>query len=446
MPGDLFAPTVVTDEMAAATGGRAWLAAMLDAEVALTAALADVGLATAADAAAVAAACDPDRFDLDALARDARQGGNPVIPLVAALRLAVGPARAGAVHRGATSQDIIDTAMMLVVARSAPLLTRDLTALAGGCAALADEHRATVMAGRTLLQQALPITFGLKAAGWLAGTMAARQQLDAATAGVAAQLGGAAGTLAAYGGLGPEVAARFAARVGLPEPIIPWHTARQRVVAIGAALATAAGTAAKISGDIALLMQSEVGEAAEPAGEGRGGSSSMPHKRNPVGAAAVSSAARRAHALLPVLFGALAAQHERDLGGWQAEWPTLSELLALAGGAVARTAETVAGLEVDAPAMAANVTRSGGRLLSERVAAALQPALGAIGAAAAVGRAARSAEPFAAALGADPAVASVLDAAALDELLDPAGYLGSAGTWIDRALDAYRSGGPAVAR
>ena len=377
MPSALWGPIVTTAELAAATGDRAWVAALLDAEAALTGALADVGWAPASAVAAVTGACRPEAVDVAALGQAARGGGNPVIPLVAWLRQEAGADAAPWVHRGATSQDIMDTAAMLIVSRTLPLVDRDLGALADACVRLAGRYRDTPMAGRTLLQQALPVTFGLKAAGWLSGVVDARRQLRLAGEGIAAQLGGAAGTLAAYGADGPAVAAAFARRVGLPEPVLPWHTARQRVVAVGAALACAAGTAAKISRDVALLMQTEVAEAAEPAAEGRGGSSALPHKRNPVGAAAVSTATRRVHALLPVLYGALVAEHERDLGGWQAEWETLTEMLALAGGAVARTAETVAGLEVDTWAMAANLGRTGGKLLSERVTAALADRLGA---------------------------------------------------------------------
>lgn len=438
---DLFRPIVVTDELAAATGSRAWLAAMLEAESALAGALADVGVIPAEAAAAIGASCaDPDRFDLGSLGRAARDGGNPVIPLVAALTEAVpGDARAF-VHWGATSQDILDTAAALVSRRAVALVDTHLAGLASACAAQARRHRATLMPGRTLLQAALPITFGFKAAGWLAATLDARRILGAPSERLAGQLGGAVGTLAALGADGPAVARRFAQITGLPEPLIPWHTARQRVAELGCALAIVAGTAAKITGDIALLAQTEVGEAAEPAPPGRGGSSTLPHKRNPVAAAAVSTAARRCSALVPVLLGALVAEHERALGGWQAEWETLSELLALAGSAAARAGETVAGLEVHVTAMAANLARGGGVLLAERVSFALAAVIGRAEAKDHIARLARRVAEggdFAAELRADPVVAAAIDVATLDDLLEPAAYLGATDVCIDRVLARF---------
>ncbi len=435
----LFAPITTTDALLEATGSAAWLAALLDAEAALARAQADEGVIPRVAADAIAAACRPDRFDVDELGRAARGGGNPVIPLVTALGNAVGAVAEPWVHHGATSQDILDTAAVLVARRSLVLVRADLDGLADACATLADRHRHTTMAGRTLLQHALPTTFGLKAAGWLGGTLDATALLDRADADLAAQLGGAVGTLASLGADGPAVAARFAAHLELAEPTLPWHTARQRLAALASALAIVAGTAAKISGDVALLAQTEVAEAAEPAAAGRGGSSAMPHKRNPVGAAAVSSAARRAAALVPVVLGALVAEHERALGGWQAEWETVTELLALAGGAAARTHETVAGLEVDADAMAANLARTGGVALAERISLALAPTLGRSAAQAAVAAAARRSRgggSFADELRADPDVAAVVGHS-IDALLDPASYLGANDVWIGRALAAH---------
>jgi 3-carboxy-cis,cis-muconate cycloisomerase len=436
LPGDrLFAPIFSTDALLEATSDRSWLQAMLDAEAALAWAQADCDVIPAGAATAILAACDADRFDLGQLGRDARRGGNPVIPLVPALRAAVADPWQVWVHWGATSQDILDTAAMLVTRRAVALIDADLARLGAAGAALAEAHRDTVMAGRTLLQQALPITLGLKAAGWLAGTDAARGQLARASADLAVQLGGAAGTLASLGTKGPAVAAAFARRLGLAEPVLPWHTTRGRIAALAGALGLVAGTAAKISLDVALLMQTEVGEAFEPT---PGGSSTLPHKRNPASGAAVVAAARRAHALLPVLFGALVAEHERPVGAWHAEWQPLSELLALAGGAAAGAADTLDGLDVDPQAMARNVARTGGALLSERVVLALAEATGdGDEGRRAVTDALRSGRPFADALADDPLVAKVFDRARIDELLDPAGYLGATATWIDRALAAH---------
>jgi 3-carboxy-cis,cis-muconate cycloisomerase len=440
--GGLFGPILTTDELLAATGDRAWLQALLDTEAALAGAGADVGIIPVETATSIAGCCVAERFDPDELGRAARLGGNPVIPLVSALRAEVPAEARNGVHRGATSQDILDSAAMLITRRALVPIDRDLAVLAAALAGLADRHRDTLMAGRTMLQQALPITFGLKAAGWLVEVLDVRSQVTAVRSRLAVQLGGAVGTLASLGDDGPAVAARLASRLGLAEPVVPWHTGRQRLAEVAAALGQAAGTAAKIAMDVALLMQTEVGEAFEPAAAGRGGSSTLPHKRNPVGAAAVSAAARRVHALLPVIYGGMIQEHERAVGGWQAEWQTLTELLQLAGGAVARVAETIGGLEVDSRAMADNLARTGGLLMAERVTLALSRTMDQADATQTVQRAGRrtatSGRSFAAELLDEPAVAGVLSAAELEELLDPAGYLGASATWIDRALRAHR--------
>jgi 3-carboxy-cis,cis-muconate cycloisomerase len=439
LSGDqLFAPIFTSDELIDATGDRAWLQALLDAEAALARAQADCGVIPAAAAEGIAAACQQERFDAAGLGRAARRDGNPVIALVVALRAAVPEDVRSWVHWGATSQDILDSAAMLVAQRAGGLTDAELTRLARACAALTRSYRQTLMAGRTLLQPALPITFGLKAAGWLSGVLTARRQLNDARAGLAAQLGGATGTLASLGGDGPEVVKVYARRLGLSEPGLPWHTARQHVGFLAGALGVVAGTAGKIAGDVVLMAQSEVGEVEE---HEAGGSSSMPHKRNPAAAVAALAAARRAHALLPVLFSALVAEHERAAGAWQAEWQSLSELLALAGGAAGRVADVVSSLDVSPRAMAANLDRLGGTLLAERVVLAVTAITGDRAAAsAAVGRAARAAPgAFAAALEADPVIGAVLDRARVEQLLDPATYLGATQIWIDRALAGYEA-------
>ena len=326
MTGDgLFAPIFVSDGILAATGEGAWLQALLDAEAALAEAEADCEVIPRAAAEAISAICQADRFDPAALGRAARPDGNPVIPLVAALRDAVPEWARGWVHWGATSQDILDTGAMLVAERAVTLIDADLARGTGTCAALARAHAGTVMAGRTLLQQALPISFGLKAAGWLAGADDARAHLARARSRLAVQLGGAAGTLASLGSSGPAVVHAFARRLELAEPVLPWHTARQRVADLAGALGTVAGTAAKICHDVVLLAQNEVGELTDAVS---GRSSTLPNKRNPATAVSVVAASRRAHALVPVLLAALVAEHERAVGAWQAEWESLSELLA----------------------------------------------------------------------------------------------------------------------
>jgi 3-carboxy-cis,cis-muconate cycloisomerase len=271
--------------------------------------------------------------------------GNPAEPLARALRNASGVERA---HWGATSQDIVDTAAMLVARNARALIVQELEGLASACADLADAHRRTVMAARTLLQQAVPTTFGLKAAGWLVGVVEARRRLLAVE--LQAQLGGAAGTLALLGERGAEVLRLYAEELALAEPVLPWHSLRARVAELGAALGLASGAAEKIALDVALLAQDEVGEVR--IGDS-GGSSTMPHKRNPVGAVLARSCARRVHALVATL--TLAHEHERAAGAWHAEWESLSDALALSGGAAAWTRQTLEALEVNAERMRENL-------------------------------------------------------------------------------------------
>jgi 3-carboxy-cis,cis-muconate cycloisomerase len=354
----LFTPIFVPEAVQDAVADSAWLRAMLDAETALAQVSAAEGLipGAAADAIAAAgsAALDPDRLGVAA-----RPSGNPVVPLVEALRAAVGADAAQWVHWGATSQDVLDTAAMLVASRARGPVLAELDAVADGCARLAREHRGTVMAGRTLLQQAVPITFGLKAAGWVHGVAGARVRLCELRGRLPAQLGGPTGTLAAFGDRGPAVLAGYAARLGLAEPPLPWHGARGPVAELGAALAIAAGAVEKIALDIALLAQTEVGEVAEASGSGRGGSSSMPHKRNPVGAVRARAAARSVRGAAGVLLEAMAGEHERAAGAWHSEWTALSAALAGTGGAAWALHESLDGLTVDAERMRANLALGG---------------------------------------------------------------------------------------
>jgi 3-carboxy-cis,cis-muconate cycloisomerase len=347
-----FSAIFVPDELRAALSDEAWLAALLEAERALAAAQAGAGAIDSGDADAVAAACDPNLYDVGALAAAGRAAGNPVVPLVEAVRERVGKEHASAVHRGATSQDILDSAAMLVARNALALLDRDLAAAADACARLAEEHRGTVMAARTLMQQAVPTTFGYKAAAWLVGLAEARRRLAAVGAALPAQLGGAAGTLAAMGASGEEVLRRYAAELGLREPVVPWHTIRTPVADLAGALATAAGAAAKIAGDIVLLAQTEVAEVAEAT---PGGSSTMPHKQNPVAAMLALASERHARANAAILFESLVGEHERSAGAWHAEWHALTTALAAAGGTVAAVLRSLTGLRVDAERMRANV-------------------------------------------------------------------------------------------
>ncbi|HET8653070.1 MAG TPA: 3-carboxy-cis,cis-muconate cycloisomerase [Gaiellaceae bacterium] len=408
-----------------ALSDRSWLQAMLEAERALAAAEARAGVIPEATAAAIADACSADRFDPVRLADDGRAAGNPVEPLVRALTEAVGGDAAGYVHWGATSQDVLDTAAMLVSRRALDLLLEGTAELARECARLADAHRATPMAGRTLLRQAVPTTFGLKAAGWLLGVVEGRRALARMRSErLAVQLGGAAGTLAPLGETGPEVVRLFAEELGLAAPEAPWHTNRVRVAELGGALAVAAGTAAKIGLDVALLGQTEVAEIVESDG---GASSTMPQKRNPVGSAVAIACARQVQAQASVLLAALPQEHERALGGWHSEWPALFGALAYAGGAVEGARRALDGLEIDAGRMRANLDEAGGLVMAERAAFVLAQDVGRREAYERVSEAAATGRPLAEELGID------------QRDLDPTAYLGSADAFVDAAIAAYRS-------
>src|SRR5215213_7452022 len=300
---DPFSALFVPEFAREATSGQAWLEAMLDVETALAAAEAEAGLIPGDAAEAIEKACAAGGFDPESIAAEGRASANPVVPLVSALREKVGGQAAGFVHYGATSQDVLDTAAMLVASRALAGIQGELDGVAAACARLADEHRQTPMVGRTLLQQALPISFGLKAAGWLDATIGAQERLGSLS--LAVQLGGAAGTLASLGNGGERVVRLLARRVGLEAPTVPWHTARLRIAELGASLALTAGVLEKIAGDVVLLSQTEVGEVAEPSGAGRGGSSSMPHKRNPAGSVLTIACARRVRGDAGVLIAAM---------------------------------------------------------------------------------------------------------------------------------------------
>ncbi|MGH9043438.1 MAG: 3-carboxy-cis,cis-muconate cycloisomerase [Acidimicrobiales bacterium] len=441
LAGGLFAPIVVPVALIEATSERAFLQALLDAEAALAQAEEEVGILPPGTAAAITQACHADLFDLDELGSAARLGGNPAIPLVSALRRVLKD-NSDWVHFGATSQDIIDTASMLVAKRATALIETDLAVACDACASLCERHRSTLMVGRTLLQHALPITFGLKAAGWLVAATECRALLGLARKRLAVQLGGAAGTLASLGDQGTEVISAMARSLELGEPVLPWHTNRTTVAELASCLGILAGVGAKISKDVALMMQTEVREAFEPGAPGRGGSSTLPQKRNPVAAAAVASAHRRSSALVSVILSAMDDEHERALGGWQAEWETMVQLLRLCGGAISHVCDTLGGLEVDTHAMAENLAISGDAVLAERVVLNLLPSLGRSPASDAVARALERAQSsgrgFRAELLDDAAVASVLSQDRLSQLLEPSGYLGSTQAFIDAALRAHR--------
>ena len=434
-----FAPIFAPAEIRAAVDDRAWFGAMLEAELALAAAGAAAGIVPADAAAAVAECCRVELYDLDAILDESRGAGNPVEPLVRALRAKVGSPAADWVHRGATSQDILDSAAMLVASRASRLALDRATAAAAAAAGLADEHRETMMASRTLLQQAVPTTFGLVAAGWLVALLDSTAWLERVRSdGLAAQLGGAAGTLGAFGVDGPALAGDYARRLGLAEPTLPWHTNRVRVAEVGAALAALAGACGKIGRDITLLAQTEVGEVAEATGSGQGVSSTMPHKRNPVSSVLAVSCARGAAAASGVLMGSLVQEHQRAAGAWHAEWDALTSALLYAGGAAAAVRSALEGLEVFPARMQENVDRAGGIVLAEGVSFALGDRVGPAAARALVGelsvRAAERGTSLRDELVADPRVIEALGPDALAAALDPAASLGATGELIDRAL------------
>ena len=351
----LLAPVVAGTPVERLTDDQAFLDAMVATEAALAQACAETGIIDREAAAAVVTACRELKPSAHDLALRATAGGNPVIPLVADLRERVAadhPDAARAVHHGATSQDVVDTALMLLARRALEQTATDLREAAGQAARLADTHRATPACARTLGQQAMPTMFGLRAAGWLTGITEAIDRVESVASALPVQLGGPVGTTAAYGDRGPDVVAALAARLGLVAPVGSWHTRRTPVVDVGHAAVVSTGAVAKIAADVVVLSQSEVGEVAEASG---GGSSSMAHKANPAQSVLITSAARQVPALVAVLGASMAAEQERATGAWHAEWEPLRQALRLCGAAAHRGADLLSGLRVDTVAMRRNV-------------------------------------------------------------------------------------------
>src|SRR3954451_2161116 len=356
----LFAGVFSRGDAAVAVSDEAWLTAMLDFEVALARACASAGLIDAGAAEAISRVASEAQFDPEALGKASAATGNPVVGLLQAMRGLLDDDAGKALHYGATSQDVLDSAAMLVTKRAlGPIL--DDAAMAAACAAaLADRHRTTAMIGRTLLQQAQPTTFGLKAAVWLTGIDLARRRL-AATADecLAVQLGGAVGTLEAFGDKGLTVFGELARELDLAEPPLPWHVERVRVVALADASAALAGAFGKVGHDVALLAQNEVGELRE-GGEASGASSTMAHKRNPVASVAIVACAQRVPGLIATLLGSMQSELERGAGAWHAEWGPLSDVLRLTGSATAWARDLLQHLEVDPDRMQSNLEAAEG--------------------------------------------------------------------------------------
>ena len=479
----------------------AWLQAMLDAEAGLARALERAGMAPAGSGEAVTAAAQAASFEVDELGELAGLTGNPVPGLARELARRVPPAAVSAVHRGATSQDIVDTAAMLLARRAINVILTDLTRAADAAAGLAEEHRSTIMIGRTLLQQAVPVTFGLVAAGWLTSLDEARAGLATVSSGrLAVQFGGAAGTLAALGDQGGRVAALLAEELGLALPLLPWHTDRLRIIDLGAALARTTAALGKIARDVTLLAQSEVGEVSEgpasqgtrglaaragsqgpasqgpasqgPASQGpasqrqgpqgsgsagavsaprRGGSSAMPNKHNPVASIAILGCTKQAPGLLATLVASGEQELQRAAGAWHAEWEPLTALLRLTGSASSWAGELLSGLNVDTSRMAANLAATKGLPLAEHVTSLLAGVLGSAQAhdlvAEAGERAVSAGLPLRDVLLSVPKLEGRLASAGItpeqiDAALEPAGYLGAADAFVTAALDAHENQKP----
>ena len=426
---------------------RADLQAMLDVEAALAEAEASLNIIPEDAARAVRAAARSDFYDLAALDAASVRAGNPAIPLVRELtaRIAATDAHASRyVHWGATSQDVIDTAIVLQLRKAVPVVTADLERAAEAAATHARRHAATIMAGRTWLQQATPITFGLKAAGWVDALDRTADSLKRAlNEALMLQFGGASGTLAALGEHGPAVAAAVAARLGLSVPAIPWHAHRDRLAALACAMGVTTGTAGKIARDLALLAQTEIAEAHEPPGCS-GGSSTMPQKQNPVRAAIAIAAAVRIPGLVATMLSAMPQEHERGIGGWQAEWDTLPQIVALAGDAARALAGALEDLVVEPERMRHNLDATGGLAMAEAIAMRLAPVLGKQEAHDRIERAARVAaaesRAFVEVLTADPIVSGALDPSQLTRALSPERHLGSAAAFVTAVLDRHRKG------
>ncbi|GAA0369067.1 3-carboxy-cis,cis-muconate cycloisomerase [Streptomyces blastmyceticus] len=452
----LLSPVRAGTRIETAVSDRAFLQAMLDAEVALARAQARLGTVPRSAAEAIARAADADRFDLRTLALAARDTANPVVAMVKELTRAVAavdPAAAEYVHQGSTSQDIVDTGVMLVAARALRIIRADLARVDVALVGLAARHRDTPMAGRTLALQAVPTTFGLKAAGWRQLVVDACRRIDPVLmTGLPTSLGGAAGTLAGYleqgrlGGRFPDDPQRyaealeeaFAAETGLARSVLPWHSLRTPMADLAAVLSFTAAGLGKMAVDVQNLTRTEVGEVTEPSVSGRGGSSAMPHKRNPVLATLIRTAAIQVPVFATAVTQCLVAEDERSGGGWQAEWQPLRECLRLVGGAAFTAVELTEGLGVHPQRMLENLSLTGGQVVSERLAIRLAAGVGREKAKQLVSDAAAAARadgrPLHMVLAERSVVRGMLGPKELVELCDPAEYTGAAPSLVDRAL------------
>jgi 3-carboxy-cis,cis-muconate cycloisomerase len=444
MPVRLIDSLASTEPLEEIFSDRSILQAMLHFEVGLARVEARLGIIPQAAAESIAAAANPDAFDVAALSQNTLRAGTYGIPLAKALTEIVrakDASAAGFVHYGATSQDVSDTALILLLKRARPLIESDLTRAVKALQKLSEQHQHTPMVGRTLLQAAPPITFGLKAAGWLAAVHRGRKRLKQSFAqALVLQFGGAVGTLAAIGDKGPVVAQELAGELGLVGPDAPWHTHRDRLATLVCACGVLTGSLGKIARDISLLMQSEIGEVAEPESQGRGGSSTMPHKRNPVGCAVTLAAANRMPGLVASYLSAMVQEHERAVGGWQSEWPTIAAAIQATGIAAASIAEITEGLSVDSARMRENLAATGGTIYAEKAMILLTAKLGRDKAHQLLEEATRKAVshhcPLAEVLTEMPEVTKHLNPTAIAQLDVPEGYLGSADSFRLQQMQA----------
>lgn len=438
-----------TEALAQLFSDESILRAMLDFEAALARAEAHCGIIPASAADAITSAATLDTIAADTLPHDIMRAGTPGIPLVKALTKRVREhdrAAAGFVHWGATSQDVADTARILILKKTQPILEGDIARLESGLRRLAGKHENTVMLGRTLMQPAPPVTFGLKAAGWLGAIERTSKHLEAAFAEtLIVQFGGASGTLASLGTQGIEVGRALAKELDLDFPDAPWHSHRDRLGFLISACGVLTGSLGKMARDISLLMQSEIAEVAEPAGDGRGGSSTMPQKRNPIGCSLTLAAAQRVPGLVSSFLSGMIQEHERGVGGWQAEWPTIAATVQATGMAVASMAEVAQGLTVDEARMRANIDATRGAIFAEKAMMVLGQKLGRDVAhkllEEATRKAAEEGRHLAEILGETPEIAGRLDVNMLRELEIPEKYLGVSNEFRKRLLGSSESHG-----
>jgi 3-carboxy-cis,cis-muconate cycloisomerase len=428
-----------TDEIRALFSDRASLQFMLDIEAALARAEAKLGLVPATVADSITRAARAENLRLDYVADSTRRIGYPVAAIVKELSRVAGEEAARFIHLGATTQDILDTALVLQIRDAFAILRRDILALARSLAARAVRYRDTPIAGRTHLQHAVPITFGLKCAVWASPLITHLERLDQAARRIlVVQFGGAAGTLAALGTNGSAVVEGLARELALGVPVLPWHAQRDGFAEMSTILGLICGSLSKFAFDVILMMQTEVAEISEPHEDGRGGSTTMPQKRNPIASEYILAATRGVHALVPVMLGAMTSDYERSTGPWQSESLALPQCVALTAGALAHARSIAEGMTVDVERMQSNLDLTAGLIMAEAVTTALVPAIGRAAADTAVARACNRAiekrSSLAAILRDDPELRPLLSDAEIYRLTDPAAYLGSAGAFVDRVV------------